>query len=180
MSPRTSAEQALAAPSRVGPNAVIQVGETLFAHGAEGLAQRVYLAAGHLDWLRNPPTAMVDERDAAALHDALHRLAPPREARAYSAEAGWRTGDYILEHRIPRAATALLRVLPASLSARLLGRAISRHAWTFAGSGRFACESAPAISLSIADNPLAQKDGCVWHEAVFTRLFQALVHKARA
>ena len=178
MSPHSGAEPALAArSSRIGPNAVIQVGETLFAHGEEGLAQRVYLAAGHLEWLRKPPTAMVDERDAAALHDALHRLAPPHEARAYSAEAGLRTGDYILEHRIPRVAAALLRVLPASLSSRLLARAIARHAWTFAGSGRFSCESGPALSLSIADNPLAQSGGCVWHEAVFTRLFQSLAHR---
>lgn len=180
MSPPAVTEHAPGS-SRIGPNAVIQLGETLLAHGAEGLAQRVYFAAGHLDWLRNPPGAMVEERDAAALHEALHRLAPRYEARAYAVEAGRRTGDYILANRIPRIACALLRALPAPLSARLLTRAIARHAWTFAGSGRFSCVAGNPILLSIADNPLAQAGGCVWHEAVFTRLFQALVHKnARA
>ena len=120
---------------------------------------------------------MVEEADAAALHEALRRLAPAHEARAYSAEAGRRTGDYILAHRIPRAAAAVLRALPASISARLLARAIARHAWTFAGSGRFTCEPGRPLALSIAGNPLAQTGGCVWHEAVFTRLFAALVHK---
>jgi divinyl protochlorophyllide a 8-vinyl-reductase len=160
--------------ARIGPNAVIQLGEALLAHDARGLAQRVYLAAGHLDWLNDPPASMVDESDVAALHSALNRLAGPHEARAFAAEAGQRTGDYILAHRIPRAAQWLLRALPSRMAARLLLKAISRHAWTFAGSGRFACEPGDSISFSIADNPPAQPGGCVWHEAVFTRLFQKL------
>jgi len=162
--------------ARVGPNAVIQLGETLIAHDALGLAQRVYLAAGHLDWLRNPPAAMVSEADVAALHGALNRLAAPHEARAFAAEAGRRTGDYILANRIPRIAQKILRALPAPMAGRLLLKAIGRHAWTFAGSGRFACEPGRSLRFSIADNPLAQPGGCVWHEAVFTRLFQELVH----
>lgn len=177
MSQRTATDVEPAQSSRrIGPNSIIQVGETLLAHGQQGLAQQVYLAAGHMDWLRAPPTDMVDEADAAALHDALHRLAPPRDARAYSAEAGRRTGDYILQNRIPRAARAILRMMPAPLAARLLLAAISRHAWTFAGSGRFACEPGAPTAFSLSANPLAQQGGCVWHEAVFTRLFQALVH----
>ncbi|MFN3891498.1 MAG: bacteriochlorophyll 4-vinyl reductase [Beijerinckiaceae bacterium] len=162
--------------ARIGPNAVIQLGETLLAHDALGLAQRIYLAAGHLDWLRDPPASMVSETDVAALHRALQTLATPQEAREYAVEAGLRTGDYILAHRIPRAAQAILRALPARLASRLLLKAISHHAWTFAGSGRFVCEPGPAVRFSIAANPLARRGGCVWHEAVFTRLFQALVH----
>lgn len=160
----------------VGPNAVIQLGETLLAHDELGLAQRVYLAAGHLDWLRHPPAGMIAEADAAALHTALRLFAPPHEARAFASEAGRRTGDYILANRIPPLAQKLLRALPARVAARLLLKAISRHAWTFAGSGRFSCETGTPTRFSIARNPLAQPGGCVWHEAVFTRLFQELAH----
>jgi divinyl protochlorophyllide a 8-vinyl-reductase len=162
--------------ARIGPNAVVQLGETLLAHDARGLAQRIYLAAGHLDWLRDLPTSMVNEADVAALHAALRRLAQPYEARDYAMEAGQRTGDYILANRIPHAAQALLRALPSKLAARLLLKAIARHAWTFAGSGRFVCEGGSPLRFSIVDNPLALPGGCIWHEAVFTRLFQELAH----
>jgi len=94
--------------------------------------------------------------------------------------AGRRTGDYIRIHRIPRRAQALLRVLPARLSARLLARAIARHAWTFAGSGRFRVASRAPLVFEIADNPLvcgehAAAPVCHWHAAVFARLYTRLV-----
>lgn len=169
-----------AARARIGPNAVIQIGETLLAHGAEGLAQRIYFAAGRSEWLRRPPDSMIGEADAAAVHAGLRRLAPPCEARAYAAEAGMRTGDYILAHRIPSFARAMLGACPSRLAARLLCAAIARHAWTFAGSGQFAWTVEGAIfKLSISRNPLAVEGGCAWHEAVFAQLFRRLVH-ARA
>lgn len=162
--------------ARIGPNAVIQLGETLAAHDESLLAREVYLAAGHPEWLLRPPQEMVDERPVARLHAALRRLAPSDVARAYAREAGMRTGDYILAHRIPKPARMMLRLLPAPISARLLLEAISTHAWTFAGSGRFSYELGAPTTLSIAANPLATEPGCVWHEAVFRRLFQSLVH----
>jgi hypothetical protein len=60
-----------------------------------------------------------------------------RQAGAILAKAGQGTADYILAHRIPGPAKALIRALPAPLGARLLTAAIARHAWTFTGSGRF-------------------------------------------
>ena len=160
--------------ARIGPNAVIQLGETLRAHGEIALARRIYQAAGHLDWLSEPPAAMTPQAEVAALHAALQQLAPASAAQAYAAEAGERTGEYLLTHRIPRVARLILRVLPRRPAARLLLKAIERHAWTFAGSGRFVVDPA-TYSFSIEHNPLAREGGCVWHEAVFTRLFQRLV-----
>jgi divinyl protochlorophyllide a 8-vinyl-reductase len=161
--------------ARIGPNAVIQLGETLAAHNESLLAREVYLAAGHPEWLAHPPQEMVDERPVAQLHAALRRLAPPDVAKDYAREAGMRTGDYILAHRIPKPARMMLRLLPAPISARLLLEAIAANAWTFVGSGRFSYELGTPIVVTIADNPLAQEPGCVWHEAVFRRLFQSLV-----
>ncbi|MCU0802464.1 MAG: hypothetical protein MUD11_11940 [Rhodobacteraceae bacterium] len=84
----------------------------------------------------------------------------PARADALLAAAGLAVGDYILAHRIPPLAQRVLRLLPAALSARLLARAIARHAWTFAGS----------LLPGACDHP-----ACHWHAAVFARLYQRLV-----
>lgn len=158
----------------IGPNAVIQLGETLLAHDEARLAQRIYLAAGHPEWLFMPPSTMTPQADVIALHAALQQFAPPAQAQRYAAEAGQRTGEYLLANRIPGFARTILRLLPRRLAARLLLKAVAGHAWTFAGTGRFVVD-VRAGSFSIQSNPLAREGGCVWHEAVFTRLFQALV-----
>jgi divinyl protochlorophyllide a 8-vinyl-reductase len=172
MSPAASAE-----PS-IGPNAVLQLGEALAAHRATAIAREIYLAAGHPEWLAQPPTAMLPEAGVAALHEALHRVLPADEARAYAREAGMRTGDDILAYRLPKAARMVLRLMPAPIAAQLVVDAIAQHAWTFAGSGRFAADLGPPITLLIAGNPLARATGCDWHAAVFRRLFQSLVHES--
>ena len=86
-------------------------------------------------------TSMVDEVPVARLHQALRRRWPG-EAADIAARAGRGTGDYILANRIPGAAKRILKVLPAGLRARVLAKAIAKHAWTFAGSGRFRVVSA--------------------------------------
>ena len=123
---------------------------------------------------------MMDEGPAAAMHQALRRDLPDRAA-ALARAAGLATGDYILAHRIPKPAQALLRRLPVPVAAWLLTRAIAQHSWTFAGSGRFEVLSTRPLSFRILDNPVVRgerADGpiCHWHAAVFERLFATLVH----
>ena len=90
-------------------------------------------------------------------------------------EAGTRTAAYVLANRIPKAAQALLKSLPAPLAGPLLLKAIARNAWTFAGSGRVRTAArGRRFVVEIAANPLAMP-GCVWHLAVFEGLFSALV-----
>ncbi len=168
-----------AEPARIGPNAVIQLGEALAARGEDRLAREVYRAAGHADWIAAPPGEMVSEIEVARLHGALVRLASRPLADAIMADAGARTGDYIVANRIPAPARTLLRLLPAPLAARLLVEAIAMHSWTFAGSGVFSFSPGRPLVVEIAGNPLAgptrAEPSCVWHEAVFTRLFRSLV-----
>ena len=99
--------------------------------------------------------------------------------------AGHATGTYLLAHRIPRPLQAVLRRLPAWLAARVLLAAISRHAWTFVGSGHFSATTpgpgSPGVDLQIQANPLcvglrAEAPACHFYAAVFERLFSALVH----
>lgn len=164
----------------IGPNAVLQLLPALDRAGGTALRRAVLAAAG----LRTLPdgTAMIDEAEAARLHQALRRVAPalaPEIAR----DAGRRTGDYLLAHRIPAVAQRVLRALPAGLAAALLSRAITRHAWTFAGSGRFEIAARRPMTFTIRDNPLVRGERagdclCHWHAAVFERLFRALADPA--
>ena len=63
--------------------------------------------------------------------------------------------------------------------------AISRHAWTFAGSGVFSHQcrwtGQPQATLRIQHNPLCrdlitESPACAYYAATFERLFRVLVH----
>lgn len=158
----------------IGPNTVLQTEAALMAAGGPALAQRVFARAGLAGVLRNRPEAMIDQALARALFDALFAELPRDEARAVAHHAGRLTGAYILAHRIPKPAQAILKLLPARLAQPMLLRSIARHAWTFAGSGVCTVERGPPATLSITGNPIAIP-GCVWHAGVLEVLFQTLV-----
>lgn len=168
----------VAASARVGPNAVIQLGQALRARLGEEAAREVFDGAGLREMLERPPAGMVEQDTAARLFESLFARLPAAGAAEIAREAGTRTADYVMAHRIPRAARAVLKVLPAALAAPLLIGAIGRHAWTFAGSGTFTASPGPPPGMTrvieIAGNPLAMP-GCAWHLAVFERLFRVLV-----
>ena len=68
----------------------------------------------------------------------------------------------------------------------MLLKAISRHAWTFAGSGCFSADAGGLgrpVVLRIQHNPLcvglaSDAPACHYYAATFERLFQVLVHPA--
>jgi divinyl protochlorophyllide a 8-vinyl-reductase len=161
--------------ARIGPNAILQHLPVLDA--AIGPALRTALL--HRAGVTVPPpgAGMWPEVEVAHLHRAVWLYLPDR-APAIQRAAGRAVADYILAHRIPRPARALIRALPAALGARLLAGAIARSAWTFAGSGRFRIVAHRPLVVEIAANPLAEgPSGCTchWHAGVFARLFDALV-----
>ncbi|MEO1018788.1 MAG: bacteriochlorophyll 4-vinyl reductase [Pseudomonadota bacterium] len=156
---------------QIGPNAIIQLVHAIDAHEGRAVTRDIFAASGCTAYLDTAPESMVDEHDVAALHQALFRALPGAHAQAVARDAGGRTADYVIANRIPRLAKMVLGVLPPAFAARFLLRAISRHAWTFAGSGGF---SANSQMIQIASNPIAVP-GCPWHQAVFERLFQRLV-----
>lgn len=163
--------------ARIGPNAVLQLQTLLDLEVGPDLRRALYHRAGIV--APSPDAGMLPENDVAHLHHAL-RLFMPDRAADLSRRAGGAVGDYILAHRIPKPVQGLLRAAPAPLAQRLLTLAIARHAWTFAGSGRFAVLSQRPLVLSIAQNPLVALDRastpqCHWHAGVFERLFSQLV-----
>lgn len=174
------------APARIGPNAVIQMREVLIERLGRREAARILAQAGLSAYVFESPTAMVDEGEVAALHVALRAACGETRAAELGFEAGLRTGRYLLAHRIPAPARAVLRLLPAPLASRLLLKAVARHSWTFAGSGRFAVLATSPARVRISDCPLVRGlrlrlPGCAFYAGTFEALFRALVHKdARA
>lgn len=166
----------MTAIARIGPNAILQHLPVLDAAIGERLRAALLLRAD----VTEPPadSGMLPEDEVARLHHAV-RLFLPDRAPAIQRAAGLATGEYILANRIPRAAQLLIRALPAWAGARLLASAITRHAWTFAGSGVFKVLGYSPLRVEIEHNPLATGPAdapiCHWHAAVFERLFGALV-----
>jgi len=161
-------------PGLIGPNAVLQLESALVDHGGDGAAREVFLTAGHASLLKDRPTEMIDERVPASLYEALWTCQPDDAARRIAYDAGLKTGAYILQYRIPRIATVLLKSLPRRLAAQILLKAISKNAWTFAGSGTCRVRMDADAHVDIEHNPLAMP-GCVWHVGVFEALFGALI-----
>lgn len=162
--------------ARIGPNAVIQMGQALRAYGGPEFERDVFVRAGLQHYLASLPEHMIPQSEAIAIFATLYHDAgiSLRDANAIARDAGLRTGDYILANRIPKFAQRVLRLLPKPLAARALLAAIGKHSWTFAGSGRFSAHYACPLVIEIASNPLSF-DRCAWHCAVFERLFGALV-----
>jgi divinyl protochlorophyllide a 8-vinyl-reductase len=165
---------------RIGPNAVTQL-ITALQNGGEGERSRdIFSQAGSPQWLDSPPAEMVDEARVARLHATVREMLPETRATAILKEAGRTTAEYLLANRIPRLAQTILKILPPRLAAWALTRAIGSHAWTFAGTGRFRGVIGRKATFEIWDNPLCRDrlltpGLCVWHTAVFERLFRELV-----
>ncbi|WP_439122269.1 bacteriochlorophyll 4-vinyl reductase [Marivita sp.] len=160
----------------IGPNAILQLLPQIERIGGEARVAQMLAEAGVFEVPDG--TQMIPEGDAARLHQVLRRDEPDM-APELAAEAGKATAEYILAHRIPQPVQWLLKALPAQLAARSLSKAITKHAWTFAGSGAFVAKG--PWRFEIAHNPIVQGEHsdvplCHWHAAVFEHLYRTLVH----
>lgn len=163
--------------ARIGPNSVLQLLPLLDEALGRSERERLLHSAG----MAAPPSSagLMSEGPAASLHQRLRAEHPDIAARLTQG-AGERTGEYIIQQRIPPAALLVLRRLPAWLAGPLLGRVIEKHAWTFAGSGRFRIVSLQPAIFEIVDNPVVRGETaaqpiCHWHAAVFARLYRHIV-----
>jgi divinyl protochlorophyllide a 8-vinyl-reductase len=165
---------------RIGPNAITRVAEALVAE--RGSAEDVFNAACLAHYLADPPESMVDERDVTALQQALRAQLDVETARRIGHDAGLRTGDYLLAHRIPKPAQRILKLLPPGPASVLLLKAVGKHAWTFSGSGHFSYTTERPVQVRIQDCPLcrgsqAEVPVCDFYRGTFERLFTTLVNR---
>lgn len=166
---------------RIGPNAITRVADALREEMTEEDVADLFGRAGIVEYLRAPPREMVDEREVTRLHRVLRSELGVERALRIGREAGVRTGDYLLAHRIPARAQVLLSWLPAKLASRVLITAIKRHSWTFCGSGllRVRAQYPPALSIAgccICSGAEAPVPLCDYYSSAIQRLFRALVH----
>jgi len=171
---------AKAPEGHVGPNAITQVIAALNARQGETVCAGVLAQAGLAHYRALAPAEMVPEDEVSALQRAVRTELPLEAAEDVLSEAGRRTGDYLLAHRIPGFAQAVLRIFPAVLASRALIGAIGGHAWTFAGSGTFRAIPGHPLIVEIAGCPLAAGQTshapvCALYAGVFQRLFEVLV-----
>ena len=148
--------------ARIGPNAVLQHLPVLDAE----IGGRMRGALLHRAGIAEPPAdcGMLPESEVVPLHLAVWLYLPDR-APVIQTAAGRAVGDYILAHRIPRPAQALIRALP---------KALRRHfipAPHFAQAATEALLEAPEAPLrSALSEALARMTGVVvppedWPEA---------------
>jgi divinyl protochlorophyllide a 8-vinyl-reductase len=171
------------AQARIGPNAIIQLVEALRDQRGVTEARRLLGAVGQDAYFDQPPSHMVPQTEVVALHHQLFDTVGREEFKRISAQAGRRTGDYLLDHRIPKAVQWVLRRLPDALAARVLSNAIKKHAWTFAGSGTFSYQYQSGLVFSITGNPIAaglrsEVPMCDYYAATFERIFRVIVNDA--
>lgn len=164
----------------IGPNAITQMINALDRAVGHDSTCALIAAAGIQGYLAAPPVAMVPEGEVAKLHRRLREWLPPEQCTRISLEAGWETGNYLLERRIPRLAQGLLKPLPASWASRLLCSAIRKHAWTFTGSGSLRIEYRPRLAFVLEGCPVCRSvrtsaPACHYYAATFERLLRELV-----
>jgi len=169
------------ANDRIGPNAILQVIESVTAKLGGDATRALFLAAGLERHLQQRPSEMVAERDVAVLQSELRKTFGAEVAREISQDAGRRTGDYLLANRIPKMAQWVLKRIPARLAAGVLARAIGKHSWTFSGSGTFSYAPGRPFRFSIAHNPICSRirsdvPVCDYYAATFERIFCEIVH----
>jgi len=167
---------------RIGPNAITRTAEALDAALGAATVADVFGRAGLQGYLGNPPQDMVDETEVLRLHAVLYERLPAHLAARVGRDAGRRTGDYLLAHRIPRSVQRLLRLSPTWAASRVLLAAIKKNAWTFAGTAHFCARGARPVHVRMTGCPLCRgavacAPRCDFYAGCFERLFQSLVHR---
>jgi divinyl protochlorophyllide a 8-vinyl-reductase len=169
------------APSdRIGPNAIIQVAHVLQEWFGQRVARPwVQEATGFP--LEQLPDTMVEESRVRALIDRVLEELGESRGPAVLREAGCRTADYLLAHRIPRPAQWLIRNVPPPIGLALLLRAMRANAWTFAGSGQFSFRQGRAVTVltfercALCRDRQANASRCDFYAGTFERLVRVLV-----
>lgn len=125
------------APSKIGPNSIIQTVAALEEHFGKTEAEAILKRIGQGHWIGNLPTEMTEESKFHSLVTALAKEIGDNKTASILEESGRRTAAYLLRVRIPGLFQKVLKMLPAAPAFSLFLFAISKNAWTFAGSGEF-------------------------------------------
>lgn len=165
--------------ARIGPNSIIQTVAVLREVYTPDELRTVLTgkAAGYLSHL---PHEMIPEVEFHELVELLTARLGVERAGEILHRSGELTADYVRANRIPAPIRTVLGLLPAPISLRLFLLAISKHAWTFAGSGAFSFSIGRTPSVSIGKSVSRDTSGiaavlCRYYCGAFTQLLRRVV-----
>ncbi|NEX11129.1 MAG: bacteriochlorophyll 4-vinyl reductase [Prosthecochloris sp.] len=162
-------------PAKIGPNSIIQTVAALESKYGKAEAEAILTRAGHKHLIGNLPSEMTEESKFHALVQALDKELGEKVMTHILNDSGQRTAAYLLRVRIPGFFQKLLKPLPPGLAFRLLIFAISKNAWTFAGSGDFSYTTGktPEITVKVTYPTIPVVGN--FYLGTFTRLLRELV-----
>lgn len=163
-------------PSRIGPNSIIQtVGALESAYGKQE-TEKLLKKIGQGYLIGNLPSEMVEESKFHTLVKALQKEIGDKATAGILKESGERTAKYLLKVRIPGPFQTIVKLLPAGLAFKIFLFAISKNAWTFAGSGEFRYGSKPEpnimVKVTFPSHPVVGN----FYLGTFTALLRELVN----
>ncbi|MEI6847683.1 MAG: bacteriochlorophyll 4-vinyl reductase [Chlorobiaceae bacterium] len=163
--------------SKIGPNSIIQTIAALETKYSKTKAENILRKIGQGYLIGNLPKEMVDESKFHSLVIALQKELGNEQTASILKESGERTAQYLLKVRIPSIFQKLLKLLPPRSAFKLFLFAISKNAWTFAGSGKFSYTTnrLPEITVRVT-YPTHMAVGN-FYLGTFTTLLQTLVNK---
>lgn len=166
----------MSAPSKIGPNSIIQTVAALEAAYGKSKAENLLKKIGQGYLIGNLPKEMVEEVKFHSLVIALEKEIGEAATSSILKESGERTARYLLKVRIPGIFQQVVKLLPSRLAFKLFLFAISKNAWTFAGSGEFSytMNRPPEITVRVTfpTNPVVGN----FYLGTFTALLQELVN----
>ena len=166
----------MTAHAKIGPNSIIQTVAALETKYGKAEAEARLAVAGHGHLAGNLPSEMVEEEKFHSLVTSLDSELDTKELEEILNDAGRRTAAYLLKVRIPGFFQKILKPLPPPIAFRLLLFAISKNAWTFAGSGDFSYTTGktPLITVRVK-SPTVPVVGH-FYLGTFTGLLRELVN----
>ncbi|HHE08000.1 MAG TPA: bacteriochlorophyll 4-vinyl reductase [Chlorobaculum parvum] len=163
-------------PSRIGPNSIIQTIGALESGYGKNETEKLLKKMGQGYLIGNLPSEMVEESKFHSLVTALQKEIGDKSTASILKESGDRTAKYLLKVRIPGPFQSIVKLLPAWLAFKVLLFAISKNAWTFAGSGEFSYGSklSPNIMVKVTfpSHPVVGN----FYLGTFTALLRELVN----
>lgn len=161
--------------ARIGPNAIIQTVQALKEFCGVPQAIAILQKGDQAHLIDRLPSAMIDEQEFHALVWALVEQLGPAQTQQILRRSGQLTALYLLQHRIPKPFQWLLKVLPRRVGLTLLLTAISKHAWTFAGSGQFSFTVGKVPRLTITRVVQSSEAISGFYAGTFEQLLQTLI-----
>ena len=136
---------------KIGPNSIIQTVAALEETYGKTKAENMLRKIGQGYIVGNLPKEMVEETKFHTLVGALQKEIGETATARILQESGERTARYLLKVRIPGIFQKFLKLLPPRPAFKLFLFAISKNAWTFAGSGEFSyiMNRPPEISVKV-------------------------------